>query len=82
MGSTPKVVIVSCIIIIVFAFFVPEPDLFALPTGFCGLYGSPSLQCSNTTYFSLLEYYYGFGSYYVGGHYFLQFGPQITFQIF
>ena len=82
MNRIAKIAIAIGILIILIAFFVPDPDLYALPTGFCGLYGSPALQCSHSTYFSLTEWYFRFGTSYVGGHYFLDLSSGTTIQIF
>jgi len=63
-------------------FLVPDPDIYALPTGFCGLYQQPpALQCDHTTYFSASVNPLGVGAYYVGGHYFLELG-RTTIQLF
>ena len=81
MNRIAKLAIVIGILIVLIAFFVPDPDLYALPTGFCGVYGH-ALQCQYSTYLSLSAYYSGFGTYYIGGHYFLELGSGIIIQIF
>jgi hypothetical protein len=82
MNRIAKLATAMGILIVLIAFFVPDPDLYALPTGFCALYGSPTLQCSHSTYFSLTKWYFGFGTFYIGGHYFLELGSRNTIQIF
>lgn len=82
MSRIVKLATVIGILIVLLAFFVPEPDLYALPTGFCGLYGSPVLECSHTAYFSLTAWYLHVGTFSIDGQYFLELCSKITIQIF
>ncbi len=82
MNGIAKLAIVIVILAVLIAFFIPDPDLMALPTGFCGLYGTTTLQCSHSTYYSITCWYFGFGTYSIGGHYFLVLGRANIIQIF
>jgi hypothetical protein len=76
-------VLVALFIVGLLVFFlVPDPNIRELPTGFCGLYQQPpALQCNHTTYVSASANAFGVGAYYVGGHYFLEFG-HTAIQVF
>ncbi|MDG6995051.1 MAG: hypothetical protein JRN52_03930 [Nitrososphaerota archaeon] len=80
MNRTTKLGIAVGVVVLLTVFFVPDPVLRLLPTGFCGVYHS--LQCQYSTYFSVSAWYSGFGTYYIGEHYFLELGSRITIQIF
>lgn len=82
MNGKMKIGIAIATIVFLLVLFVSLPDLYALPTGFCGVYSPPSLQCQYSTHFSLSAWYFGFGTFYVGGHYFLELGQGITVLIF
>ncbi|MDG6908302.1 MAG: hypothetical protein JRN20_21235 [Nitrososphaerota archaeon] len=75
-----KFAITMGVAILLLVFFVPDPDLKSLPTGSCGV--NPSLQCRYSTYFSITAWYLGYGTFYIGGHYFLELGSGVTIQIF
>ncbi|MDG6921979.1 MAG: hypothetical protein JRN67_01645 [Nitrososphaerota archaeon] len=80
MNLRTKLGIAIAVVVLIIVFFVPDPGLRNLPTGFCGVYHS--LQCQYSTYYSLSAWYSGFGTFCIGGHYFLELGRGITIQIF
>ncbi len=77
-GKAAVVLLVIAVLGALVFFLVPNPDIRLPPTGFCGAYPPPSLECGHTTYLSSSMPATGVGASYIGGHYFLHLGQSIT----